>query len=132
MKRLHPKRRAGFTLIERIMTIVVVAIVCIPLSLLLSQHIRSLFQSEALTTARQLARFEMEKVNNMGYTSINSDSSVYAGYDYDVTRTVTYRYGSEGSDESLKKITVEVNKSGSAEVLVSLVTYLAKNVSYGL
>lgn len=136
MKRLilrlrHSKK--GFTLIELIMTIVVVGIVSIPLSLLVSQHIRSVFETSDDTLAFNLARFEMEKVNNTSYSSISSaNTSNYEGYSYTVTRTVSYAYGSSSSDESVKKIQVDVKKSGSAVVLASLITYIAKNVSYGI
>ena len=123
----------GFTLIELIMTIVVVGIIAIPLSLLLSQHIQGVFDSADYTLANNLARFEMEVVNNLAYTNITSTTiSSYQGYDYTVTRTVTYAQGSASTAESLKKIVVGVKKSGSATVLAGLVTYIAKNVGYGL
>lgn len=122
----------AFTLIELIMTIIVVGIAAIPLSLSISQHAESVFYSQDLTTAISLARFEMEKVNNMGYTSIVSANPIYPGYNYDLTRIVTYAQGNDASSESLKKIIVTVTKSGSSEALGSLITYIAKNVSYGL
>ena len=123
----------GFTLIEIIITIIVVTIVAIPLSLLVSQHVRSVFQSESLSVARQLARLEMEQVNNTVYPAIiSANFPNYKGYNYDVDRTVTYADGSAGSAESLKKIIVKVTRSGEGEVLVDLVTYVAKNISYGL
>jgi prepilin-type N-terminal cleavage/methylation domain-containing protein len=131
--KLRLKAKAGFTLVELIMAIVVVGIVSVPLSLLLSQHIESTFQSEDLTIATNLARFEMEKVNNLAYASIvNATFSNYEGYGYDLTRTFAYAQGSGLSTESLKKVTVQVRKSGSAAVLVSLISYIAKNISYGL
>lgn len=115
------------------MTIVGVGIVSIPLSLLVSAHIRSVFNSADNTLARELARFEIEKVNNTSYASISSaNTSDYEGYAFDIVRTVTYVQGNSGSAESLKKIVVDVKKSGSAAILVSLMTYIAKNVSYGL
>lgn len=124
---------AGFTLIELIMTIVVVGVLSIPLSLFIIQHTDSVFQSAHLSIARQLARCEIERVNNLDYANINSINFLdYDGYHYDVTRTVSYAFGDAASQESLKKITVEIFKSGSSEVLVKLVTYIAKNISYGL
>ena len=126
-------KRQGFTLIELIMTIVVVSICAIPLSLLVSQHITSVFQSEDYTMAINLARFEMEKVNNMTYANVVTTSlSNYQGYSYDITRTVSYAQGGAATAESLKKIQVDVKKAGSATVIVSFVTYIAKNVLYGL
>jgi prepilin-type N-terminal cleavage/methylation domain-containing protein len=123
----------GFSLIELIMTIVVVSIVAIPLSLLISQHVESAIQSEDYAMAVNLARFEMEKVNNMNYTSIvDASFSNYQGYNYDVTRTVTYAQGNGSSTESLKQIEVTVRKSATGSDMVRLVTYIAKNVNYGI
>jgi prepilin-type N-terminal cleavage/methylation domain-containing protein len=129
-----PSRKAkGFTLIELIMTIVVVGIAAIPLSLLLGKHTQSVFQSADYTMALNLARLEMEKANNLAYTNINSASfSNYGGYDYDVTRAVGYAQGSALTPQSLKQVTVSVTRHGSPTVLFSLVTYIANNVSYGL
>ena len=132
MLKLH-KNIKGFSLVELIMTIVVISIVAIPVSLLLTEHIRSVVYSQDITVALNLARMEMEKVNNLSYASISIASYAnYSGYAYDVTRTVTYAQGNVGSAESLKKIIVEVKKAGSATVITTLTTYLAKNVSFGL
>lgn len=115
------------------MTIVVVGIVSIPLSLLVCEYIRSVFNSADNTLARELARFEMEKVNNTSYAGISSaNTSNYEGYTFDIVRTVTYAQGNAGSAESLKKIVVDAKKSGSAAILASLITYIAKNVGYGI
>jgi prepilin-type N-terminal cleavage/methylation domain-containing protein len=125
--------KRGFTLVELIMAIVVVGIISIPISLSLGQHIRSAAVSEENSTAINLGRFEMELVNNLAYASINSVTSAnYQGYPYDVVRTVSYAQGSGATPESLKKIAVDVKKSGSADILVSLVTYIAANVLYGI
>lgn len=131
--RKHHNHRRGFTLVELIMTIVVVSIVAVPLSLLISQHLESVVQSRDYTSAVNLARFEMEKVNNLSYNNVVSASfSPYPGYHYDVTRTVTYAQGGALTAESLKKIVVEVRPADGTDVLISLVTYLAKNVTYGI
>jgi len=123
----------GFTLVELIMTVVVVSIVAIPLSLLISQHLESVLQSQDYTAAVNLARLEIEKVNNLSYNNIVSGSfSPYQGTNYDVTRTVTYAQGDEAAAESMKKIVVDVKRSGDAAVLVSLVTYVTKNITYGI
>lgn len=132
LRKLSHKSK-GFTLIELIMTVVLVGIAAVPLSLMVFQHIQSVYTSRDFTLARNLARFEMEVVNNTNYPSIASASySNYQGYDFDVTRTVTFVQGTDASAESLKKITVSVTRHDSATVLVNLITYIAKNVSYGL
>lgn len=127
-----PKAK-GFTLIELIMTIVVVGIVAIPLSLLLSQHIESTFQSEDLTIALNLARFEMEKVNNLAYDDIgNANYPTYEGYDYQVQRNTQLIEGNPSTPESLNRIRVEVKDTDTGAVIVTLITYIAKNVGYGV
>jgi prepilin-type N-terminal cleavage/methylation domain-containing protein len=131
-KELFVRKRA-FTLIELIMTIVVVGIIAVPVSLLLFQHMQSTLQSGDVSMALNLGRFEMEKIKNTPYASIVSASfSNYEGYNYNVTRAVTYVQGNDTTPESLKQIRVTVTKSGDAAVLVGLVTYVARNISYGL
>lgn len=124
---------SGFSLIELIMTIVVMSIVSVPLSLLIGAHLESVFVSEDEAMAQNLARFEMEKVNNMNYANVTSANfSNYQGYQYDLVRTVSYVQGNGAAAESLKKITVDVTKSNGTKVIAGLITYLAKNVVYGI
>lgn len=115
------------------MTIIVVTVTAIPLSQVVFQHIEGAFDSEKFTIARNLARSEMERVNNLLYANIvNANFPNYDGYNYDITRTVSYAAGRASSAESLKKIVIAVNKSGDPQVLESLVTFIAKNVGYGI
>ena len=122
--------RKGFTLIELVMTIVIVSIISIPISLLVSRHFEAVFESGDYTAAMNLARFEMEKVNNMNYAIIGSGNSSMGGYD--IIRTMSYAQGDAFSLESVKRIQVDVQKTGSPAVLSSLVTHLVKNVNYGI
>ena len=115
------------------MTIVVVSIVAVPLSLLVFKQIDSVFGAEDFSIAQNLSRLEMEKVNNADYSNIVSQSfSNYEGYSFDLEKIVTYEYGDASSAESLKKIQIDVKRSGASSDLISLVTYLAKNVNYGI
>ena len=126
------KNKNGFTLVELIMTIIVTSIIAIPLSLLISQHVESTFQSEDYMMATNLARFDMEKAKNIGYAGIGTgvfNYPNYQGYNYDITRTVTV-VATSGT-EGLKQIKVEAKKAGSATVLARLFTYLENNVGYG-
>ena len=129
--RLFLKLARGFTVIETLMTIILVSVVAIPLALFLSRHVNSLYQSRDYTMAVNLARFDMERVKNMPYGNIVSASFPnFLGYNYGVTRTVTFMQGNAGSAESLKQVQVDVRATGSATILVSLVTYIAKNANY--
>ncbi len=122
------RKKKGFTLVELIMTIVVVGLIAIPLAFSLTAQVQGTVSSGAYTTALNLARFEMEKVNNLAYASISSANfSNYQGYTYDLARIVSEQTsGSEG----LKTITVSVTKTGSVIVLASLTIYIVKNVTY--
>ena len=135
-RKLHPDAAGGFTLVEIVMTIVVVSIVAIPLSLLISQHLNSVVQSRDYTAAVHLARLDMEVVNNLSYDNVdNVPFTPYPGYPYDIQRGVVCLQGdcADGAvGESLKQITVEVRRTGSSQVLVGLVTYLARHVVYGI
>ncbi len=129
LRKLFRKKRA-FTLIELIMTIVVVGIIAIPVSVILSKQIQSVFVSQDYTVALNLARFEMEKVLNTAYASISSASfSNYQGYAYDLATQVDETVA---GSEAYKLITISVTKAGSAIVLVTLKNYVAKNVTWGL
>ena len=131
IRRLRPK--IGFTLIELLMTIIVLGIVAVPLSLLIFQHVQSTFQSQDHTFALNLARLEMEKVNNMAYANVTVGTfnfANYQGYPFDVTRTVTLIANTP--PEGLKQVKVDVKKNASATILVSFITYLVASVTYGL
>ena len=135
MKLIHKRAggKKGFTLIELIMTIVVIAIIAIPLALLVMEHLSSTLRSEDYTMAVNLARFEMENIKNLNYANIVSGSFPnYQGYSFDITRTISFAQGSGATPESLKLVQVDVNRSGSAAILFTLKTYIAQNVAYGL
>lgn len=127
----------GLTLIELIMTIVVVSILGIPLALLLREHIEGAFQSQDDTMAVNFARLEMETVKNMSYDNILignfiSSNPIYSQYGFEAEIRVRYIQGSGSTPERLKEIRVNVRKLGDPTVLFSLVTYLARNVNYGV
>ena len=127
------RNKKGFSLIEMIMTIVIVTIVSIPLALLIGEHARSLVQSSDMVTALNLARLEMGKLENTAYANITTNTFIlYEGYDYDVVRTVSFVQGNNSSTESLKRVVVEVMPTGTLKIEASLVTYFAKNIGYGV
>ena len=123
----------GFTLIELVMAIVVAAIIVIPLSVTISAYVKGAFASQNTAMAVALARYDIERVNKMPYGQmVSANFTNYLGYEYDVIRTVSYLQGNGSSAESLKKITVDVSRSGDPAILASFTTYFANNIVYGL
>ncbi len=124
--------RAGFTLIEIIMTIMLASIVIIPSSIFLVESIDSVFKSEDMAVAINLARMELEQTNNISYTSLNTgiiSYAAYSGYNYDLRRTITIII--QASGQGVKEIKVEVyprGKLGNAQYL--LTTAITHRTSY--
>lgn len=122
------KRRKGFTLVEMIITIVILAIMMIPAALVALEYVRSMEYADSLTMAANLGRMEMGIVNSLSYFDPTLDfnysalTTNYAGYNFDVRRMV----GSTG----IKKVSVIVYPRGSAKKLIELVTYVTAK-SYG-
>jgi Tfp pilus assembly protein PilV len=121
------------TLVELILTMVILGIVAVPLTLMLYEHVEGVFLSSDQMLAAQLGRREMERQNNMAYDSLlTASQSNYQGYPFDVDTTVSYVYGNASSVESLKSVQVEVTKHGSSDVLANYITYRVKNVQFGV
>jgi prepilin-type N-terminal cleavage/methylation domain-containing protein len=129
------KIKNGFTLIEMIMAIVLLGLIAVTTGLFSSQQLISTSQSGEYTIAQNLARMELERLQNLAYTSLTTGTvttSNYQSYGYDVVTTISYVFGNDASAESLKQIVIQVRKSGSSSDLARLVTYIAKNITYGL
>ncbi len=124
----------GFTLIELIMTIVLIGIVVIPSSIFMVETVRGALKSQDIIVAVNLARMELEKTNNMAYDDISDASfSPYPGYNYDLNRKVTVieEKKGKGGKKSVTEIKVTVypaGKLGSKEDL--LATVITHRTSY--
>ncbi|MEW6101246.1 MAG: prepilin-type N-terminal cleavage/methylation domain-containing protein [Candidatus Omnitrophota bacterium] len=128
------KNRSGFTLVELVITIVVLGIVMIPLGFMSMEYLRAIVYARNLTAAQNLAKVEMAKVNNLSFSDTtladgyDTTISNYEGYSYDVRRTVNY---AAGWDNNLKQVRVRVYPAGETSAhLVDLITYVAA-VSFG-
>jgi len=126
-------RKRGFTLIELIMAIVVLAIVMIPLGVISLEYMRGVVYSRELVVAEGLAKTEMAIINNLSYTDATLEdgdddtTTNYQGYAYDLRRTVSFV---PGWSNNLKQVNVRVYPTGTAVQVVELVTYIA-NVAFG-
>ena len=102
--------KKGFTLIEVIVTVTIVAIIMLPIAATVIEYIRGGIMGDSIATATNLAKREISIINNLSF----SDSTLNAGYDqvaspylagynFDLRRTVSAvtdasgRTGSAGS-----------------------------------
>lgn len=123
----------GVTLIELIIAMVILTAVGIPMSAMIGAQIQGMMTSTDLTAAGNLARWEMERLNNIPYIHADlntgtTTSSNYQGYPYDLTRTVATVTGSNGAER--KDITLIVKRAGSSAALVTIYGSITKGVSY--
>lgn len=128
----------GWTLIELIMTIVLAGILSIPVSYFIVSSIENKVYVEDTTTALQLARWIMEDsyreaLTDAGYLALASRTyNNYFNTGLDVVRTVTYVAGSQFSTYSAKEVSVRVTRSGDSQVLTEFITYITRDIQYGV
>jgi type II secretory pathway pseudopilin PulG len=123
----------AFTLIEIIITIVLVGLALIPLGIMAVEYMRGIVYSRDLGVAEGLARDELAKVNNLPFTDptladgYDNTTSNYGGYPYDLRRSVNYVSG----NTALKQVQIRIYPTGDLNRhLVNTITYVA-NVSFG-
>ena len=116
----------GFTLIELIMTIVLVGIVSIAAAVFLSDYLQGTASLRKEIPATSLARMEMERVSNLNFADIELQKyEKYENYPYELVRGVEYL---KGTDEKVKQITVDVYTLGGVDLLCSVVMLRAEGV----
>lgn len=148
--------RRGLTLVELIITISLAAILGVPVGILLSEHLTGAIRARDAAVAMNLARYEMERLDSLndfchpdlaltppgGILLSAAPFSIYPSYA--VRRVVTCQaqvsatactspcVASPGAtDNAIKRIEVVARKSGSSDLLASLVSYRTKYVSFG-
>ena len=127
--------KRGFTLVETIVVIIILAIISITLAIFVTNQLQAVVRSNEFTNAVNLARLEAEVVNSTAYASLTTGTTTttnYKSYPYDVIRTVSYVFGTDLTAESLKQITIVVRPNGKSNNLVTYTTYRAKNITFGL
>ncbi len=123
----------AFTLIEIIITILIVAIFIAATALILQQAVTGLVFSSDTVKALNLARLEMSKINNLSYTDVtlvdgyNITIPGYEGSGYDLNRSVSHV---ADTNEAIKKVVVSVYLAGTIDILSKLVTYAA-DIDFG-
>ncbi len=127
----------GFTLLELVMVIMLVALASIPILGQFSQASGTLLTDEIIQTAAQLAQERAEGLladrRNTGYAAVPTGTvndvlgGAYSSYSRTVTVTVTSPPGGSGcaAGATCKEVVVRVDHSGRtrAEVTLMLVSY---------
>ena len=109
------------------MAMVILTVIAIPTATMIGEQIQGMVASKDLTAAGNLARLEMERLNNIPYASVlNPGSTVIPPYT--VSWTFATVAGSGGAER--KDITMIVQRTGSAAILLTLYGSIAKNVVY--
>ena len=131
------KQRKAYTLIEIIISIVILGIVIVPIAASYQQITVGLARSSDLSKAVRLSELEFSISNTIPYNDAtlaggyNNLTANYQGSGYDLRRQVAYEAGSDVTTQSLKGITVTVYKGESATPIIATKTLRAKNVTYG-
>lgn len=126
---MRPNRNSkkGVTLIELIMAMVILTVIAIPTASMIGAQIQGMVTSKDLTAAGNLARLEMERLNNIAYASVLTPGSTVI-VPYTVSWTFATVTGGGGAER--KDITMTVQRTGSAATLLTIYGSIAKNVTY--
>ena len=140
--------RRGLTLIELVIGMSLAGILGIPTGLLLSETLEGLLNARDSVAAVSVAREAMERLESLNDfchpdLAVNAPSGVtfdpYQGTPYTLTRTVWCQAGNcdntcaapANGANGIKRIEITVRKQGASPILISLVTYRTKFVSFG-
>lgn len=134
----------GFTLLEMVIAMFIIAIVIAFSLLLLGDGLRKSVKANVVLTASALAQYEIDRVKNIAFPPTTDDrqsefndrteSEYDYNSDYDV-QVLNDSYSSWGtliSDTNydaamIRKIEVNVYKTGETDPLVTLTTYISRN-----
>lgn len=113
---------AGFTLVEVLMAVMILAICATGLIFVLTQTTRLLLQSHLQESARNLATAQLEHIKSLPYSSNTTDEDLQ--YEYSINSTLDNKYGlitdivsvvrlhpienPQPGDEGVQKITLNV------------------------
>lgn len=116
---------------ELVMTMVIVGLTAVPIAFTVGSYIQSADRARKETIVLNLARMEMERCQLLSFNTLESATFVdYEGQGYTVVRDVVMME-SQGA-ERLKSLSVTVTDPSTGESLVNLITYVARQVSYGV
>jgi prepilin-type N-terminal cleavage/methylation domain-containing protein len=121
---------AGFTLLEVMITLIIMSISLIALAGLQVHAIRGNTYSKRLTTAVTIGQAKLEQIKNTAYANVQSESSTQitvpsGGYNMDFTRQVTVTNNTNPANTKTVKVTVTWTQA-SKSYTVPMVTLLSQ------
>ena len=132
---MKPKQQSGFSLIELIMVIIIMALASVPILGQFTQAANSTLINENIQTASQLAQERAEDIlalrRDQGYAAVTPGTSNdvltgnYANYSRTVTVSEPSTFGGCATGASCKSVVVTVNRAlrKRAEITYLLVDY---------
>ncbi|MCX5751907.1 MAG: type II secretion system protein [Candidatus Saganbacteria bacterium] len=139
-KTLNPKseiRNHGFTLIEMVLSILLISIIVPAAAVSFANVSNSVIRYQRISQAIIIAKEEMAIVNRLPFSNptlingYNVTTQNYQGSGFNVTRKVTNIYGNDTNAEVLKKIQVTAQDTVTKNLSFALYTMRAKNVYFG-
>jgi len=128
--------KKAYTLVELIMTIVIIGLIIIPIASGYKQIVATSAQNSKISKGVNISELEFSIINNTSYTDpalangYNNLTSNYEGSGMDLRREVSYLAGTDATAQSIKQITVTIYAGGTSSVVLKTTTYRTKNVIY--
>jgi len=128
------KNKKAITLIELIITIVLISIFILPTAKLFQQAIETLNYCNNSAMANNLLRMEMSVINNLAYSDptlsdgYNNTETDYQGYGFILRRQVSIV---ADTTNAIKMVLVSVLRPAGNEVIVQAATYVGQNIVFG-
>jgi len=123
--------KKGFTYIELLITLAIIAILFVPVMQLFSHSVYSSGTSQDLITAANLAKWQMERLKNLGYTKEQLqkiEENVYPPLDQPPLEMNNQKWriiqDIPKEESGPLQVTVSVYRNGEAEPFITLVTLI--------
>jgi prepilin-type N-terminal cleavage/methylation domain-containing protein len=107
------KAQGGFTLIETVVALALLAVVLLGLASVTIMVVKGNFVSRAVTTASTLAHSRLEQMRNMAYANVGSGADTITADAVSYSRSWTVTEGSPGANMKTVEVIVTWNWDGT-------------------
>lgn len=129
-------KKKGFTLIELIISIVVIALVVTSLAMVYRQIIKALTYNTELNKANQLQQLIISQANNFHYENPDImapqelSATNYLNTGFDINIQISYIVGDDTSLYSAKTFRLRVFKTGESQAITDTTFYRLRKLKY--